>query len=477
MKLKKLLEKVEVLGGNYNKNLNILNIEINSKKQSECSLFVCLKGESVDGHNFKDEAQQNGAVCFVVEEFDKTFNAPQIVVKNARLALSLICANFYKIKKSLKIIGITGTNGKTTTSYIIKRILEAANKKVGIIGTEGIYFGNQKLNFNMTTPDPIELYKTLKDMGKNGMDYVVMEVSAHAIYYNKVDGINFSAKALTNITEDHLDFFKTMEIYASTKMDFMKNGSCVKLANLDDDYGLNLCLANKDIYAFGKEENADFFAYDNSDDFSDFAMSLMGKEIFVNTKLKGEYNMQNAVLAGGICYLMGIKPKHIKQGLEVFSGVAGRLNVYKKDGKIAVIDFAHTPDGIEKVLKVIKSFTQGKVICLFGCGGNRDRNKRSIMGKLASENADYVYIANDNPRYEDEYEIANDIMAGIKKTNFEIILNRKMAIEKAVKSMQDGDTLALLGKGNETYIEINGIKHSYSEKDEIEKWGFKWLLT
>ncbi len=475
MKLKSLLKDLKILYATDYKNIDIKHIAISTEKTDSETLFICLKGKNYNGHALKELAKKKGAVCFVVEEFDASFDGVQILVKNTREALSIIARNFYKPKKALKMIGITGTNGKTTTSFMIYNILKKAGKKVGVIGTEGIYFNNQKLNFNMTTPDPIELFYSLKQMSESGIEYVVMEVSAHAIYLSKVYALNFVAKGLTNITQDHLDYFETMENYSKTKLNFMESGNGIKVINIDDDYGYGLSLINKKVYTYSTSQEGDIVAYDISNDCSKYGVNIFGKEIYINAKLIGLYNVENALCAITICHLLGIEDKHIKYALENFSGVEGRMNVYQKDNKKVIIDFAHTPDALEKVLKAIRPSVNGKLYCIFGCGGNRDFNKRKVMGSVSSRLSDKVIITNDNPRFEDPMQIANEIASGINSGNYEIILNRSEAIAYAINNMQDGDVVALCGKGAENYMDEQGIKHPYSDGGEVEKWGLTRL--
>ena len=472
MKLKKILDGVEVLYAEGSKNIDINKICISTNEVTAGSLYIALKGLKHDGHNFLQQAESMGAKAFIVEKYVDGLNVPQVIVKDTRKALSIIASNFYKYKNKMKIIGITGTNGKTTTTYMLKNILECAGKKVAIIGTEGIYYGGQKINLNMTTPDPIDLFKYLKLMADSGVQYVVMEVSAHAIFLNKISPIKFYAKALTNITEDHLDFFITMENYAKVKMDYINSQECIKVVNNDDPMGLKLSQDNKKIFSFAIDEKADVFAYDLSRDGSRYAVSMFDKNLDINARVLGRYNIENALCAISLASLMGIKEKYITTGINTFQSVAGRMNIYKNGGKRAIVDFAHTPDAMQKLFTTIRPFTNGRLICVFGCGGNRDAQKRGIMGNIATLLCDKVYITNDNPRYENPEDIAKDIVGGITTNNYEIILNRKEAIKMATQEMQDGDVLVLCGKGAESYIEIKGQKCEYSEKQELEKCGF-----
>lgn len=472
MKISKLLKDVKVLRSNLSKDIDVFSIANNTKKIQSGGLFICLKGESFDGHSLKEHAKKLGAVAFVVEEFDENFDGFQIVVKNTRLALSLIAKNFYNPKK-LKVIGITGTNGKTTTTHMISNILKCSGKNVGVIGTEGVYFNDIKIKNNMTTPDPIDLFRYLSLMSKQKVEYVVMEVSAHAIYYNKIDAIDFYVKGLTNVTEDHLDFFKTMKNYSEQKEKFIMQGSCKKVVNIDDEIGSKIAQINKNIHTFSMNKSADIYCLKTIEDFSSYNLRIFDKQLQIKTDLFGKYNVENAMLAIIISKIIGVSDLHIQQGLQSFKCVQGRLNIYKNDKKTVIIDFAHSPDALKKVLQTILDFTTNKLFCVFGCGGNRDSEKRKFMGQIASELCDMVYITNDNPRHEDPKQIAQAIASRIKTDNYEIILDRRQAIETAIKSMQDGDIVALLGKGAEDYIEIMETKHPYSDKEEVEKWGFK----
>lgn len=472
MNLKNILEDVKVLYARGIENIDIKDISISTNDIKKDSLFICLKGQSYDGHKFKDEAIKKGVIAFVVEEYDNDCQVPQILVPSTREALSYISKNFYKPKKMPKIIGITGTNGKTTTTFMLNSILKSAGKNVGVIGTEGIFFNGNKIVLNMTTPDPIELFKYIKEMADVGVEYVVMEVSAHAIYYNKINALDFYAKALTNITEDHLDFFETMDRYLQTKIDYMNSGDCIKVVNIDDECGYRIYEEMKEVYTYGLYDGADIFAYDLSDDCSSYVVNLFNKQVEIETQVLGKYNVENSLCAISLATLLGVNDKYIKEGIESFTSVDGRMNIYKKDNKLAIIDFAHTPDAIEKLLTTIRPFTKGKLICLFGCGGNRDANKRSIMGNISSRLSDFVYITSDNPRFEDAGEIAKMIESGISQKNYTKILNRKQAIESAILNMCDGDVLLLCGKGAENYMDIKGEKYPYSDKEELLKYGF-----
>lgn len=473
MKLKDLLKDIKVLNDVNIDELEIDKIDINSDNNLLGSLFICIKGSNCDTHKMKEVIKDKGAIAFVVEELDEAFNGTQILVKNTRECLSYIAKNFYCRDGIPKVIGITGTNGKTTTTFLTAKILETAGFKVGVIGTEGVFYNGEKFVLNMTTPDPIELFYHIGKMQTCGINYVIMEVSAHSISLNKINAINFYVKALTNITQDHLDFFETIENYKQCKVNFIEQDNCLKVVNADDESGYKIKQNNMNVVSYGIETYSDVLAHTISSDCTKFFVDLYGENIFINSKLYGKYNVENVLCAIAICNSIGVGNSLIQKGIKNFKAVDGRFNVYKKDDKMVVIDFAHTPDSLYKLLETIKKIKHDKLYCLFGCGGNRDTNKRAKMGKIASEIADYVYITDDNPRFEDSNDIAKMITSGINGNNYEIIVDREKAISKAISNMCDGDILAICGKGAENYMDIKGVKYPYSDKRVVETWGFK----
>lgn len=474
MKLKKILKDLDINLSKDLKNINIYSIANSTKDIKENCLFICIKGQKVDGHCLKQQAKMKGAIVFLVEEIDEAFDGIQILVKSTRVALSIVARNFFKPKSKVKVVGITGTNGKTTTTFMLAEIFKAAKINVGIIGTIGSYYNGKEIAGTLTTPDPIELFKMFKQMAEAGVKYVVMEVSAHAIFFNKVKGVDFCAKGITNLSEDHLDFFENMEEYFNVKLDFMKDGNCVKAVNIDD-IKIRETIFDKKALLYGINDACDVYVENISQDTTNYTLVKGRAKYLINWKMVGSYNIENALCASSIAFGLKINGKHIQKGLQNFKSVPGRMNVYVNNGKKAIIDFAHTPDAMEKIIKTTRVFTSGKLICVFGCGGDRDPIKRPIMGKLASEFCDYVYITNDNPRTEKPEDIANMVKSEIKGNNFEVILDRKLAIKKATDNLNDGDVLLILGKGAENYMEIDGERYPYSDKLEIEKWGFECL--
>lgn len=471
MKLKKLLQGVKVLNARQIKNITIEHVSNKTTDDLSQGLYICIQGQNIDGHNLKIEASKCGAVAYLVEKIDYEFDGLQILVEDTRKAMSIIAKNFYYSKKFPKVIGITGTNGKTTTTNMVAHILKSQGKKVALIGTEGIFFDDQKINLHMTTPDPLDLFRCFSEMASRDIEYVVMEVSAHAIYLQKVFAVDFFVKALTNITEDHLDFFETFTKYKNTKIDFIKSGKGIKIVNIDDKYGCSLATSSK-FFTYSKNLPADIFASEVKNCGSDYVVNLGKNHLEVKTNLIGDYNIENTLCAFLICQKLGIKEQNIVEAFKTFKSVPGRLNVYKKDGITAVIDFAHTPDALEKILTTLRPICQGKMYCVFGCGGNRDSAKRPIMGKIASEQSDYIFVTSDNPRNEDQDMIAHQIIKDISSDNFKIINDRKSAIAEAISRCGSGDFVAICGKGAEDYMEIKGNKYDYSDRQTIIDLGF-----
>ena len=456
------------------KDAEITNITFKSNEVKRGSLYFCIKGENFDGHDFAQEVSSLGASAIVVEKIQKV-NIPQIVVKNSRMALGEVCARFYgNPEKKLKFVGITGTNGKTTTTFIIKTILKEAGFKGAVIGTQRTFINGRNYKTNLTTPDPTELFKTLKKMVDEKVNYVVMEVSAHAIYLEKVSNIMYDVGIITNITQDHLDFFNTMKHYEQTKIDFL-NSKHIKTAvvNIDDDrVRKNLAKINVPTITYGLYSPSDVFAMnvEKSLERSKFVVNAFDNVFNVECPLVGEFNIYNILAGISACFSLGVSEKNVVKGLKKVKAPLGRFSVLKVNDKVTVIiDFAHTPDGMEKDLKTIKDVYFEKLVCVFGCGGNRDSGKRSIMGAIAEKYSNFVVITSDNPRFEKPEKILDDIEKGTSKQNHIKIVDRKEAIKYALSLVSDGGVIALLGKGGELYQDINGVKTPYNDFEEIEK--------
>ncbi len=481
MRLTKLIESLDcrVIGGETDCEREILTLCIDSRKKVIGGLFFCLSGEKADGHDYVFEAVKNGAVAIVCAR-PVSANVPQILVDNVRQSMGKIAAVFYgNAVEKMQVIGITGTNGKTTTSYMLAEILKNAGKKVGIIGTLGVSYGRKTLPPTLTTPDPIELHQVFADMYLCGIEYVVMEVSAHALHYHKTDGIPFAAAIFTNLTQDHLDFFKDMADYKRAKFRlFQENTPPVALLNGDDSVGRELAIlcekqGVKTVF-YGLNTPVDAFAIvtDESLRGTECMLNINDELCRVSLAMAGRHNVYNA-LAAAVCAMeLGIETQAISNGLGKIRGVDGRLQwVGSYNGGEIYVDFAHTPDGLQNSLDALKTHCRGRLICLFGCGGNRDKSKRPIMGETAAKKADFCILTSDNPRYEDPLDIIADIEKGYRRFSprYVIIPDRKRALDYALDFLQKGDVLLVAGKGGERYQEIMGIKYNFNDQDSIVK--------
>ena len=438
-------------------------------------LFFCRVGANFDTHNFAEEAKRRGAVALVCER-EVSVALPQILVDDCREAMALMASAFYGNPSSrLRIVGITGTNGKTTTSYLLASILRAAGKSVGIIGTLGIFYGRKSIAPELTTPDPIFLQKTLADMVQEGVQYVVMEVSAHALHYKKDASIRYAACIFTNLSQDHLDFFASMGEYAEAKEGLFTPKKCdLCILNGDDSLGRKIGeKREKGVFYYGLDTPSDAFAIIEKEDLHGYTMVLnilddIGR---VRIKMTGRHNVYNGLAAATCARMLGISMENIRQGLQEIQGVKGRLEwVAEYRGAQIFVDFAHTPDGLEKSLSALRKHTKGRLICLFGCGGNRDKSKRPIMGERVARAADFAVLTSDNPRYEDPMDIITAIEKGYRlhSTAYAIIPDREKGIEYAIDRLSQGDVLLVAGKGGEHYQEIMGIKYLLSDEDIIK---------
>ncbi len=438
-------------------------------------LFFCYGGTNADGHDFAEKAVKNGAVALICER-ELDLKVTQIIVDDGRAAMATLARTFYGYAdKKLKLVAVTGTNGKTTTTYMLKSIFDKNNSKSGIIGTLGIAYGDIFISPELTTPDPLFLHSVFADMVKSGVEYVFMEVSAHALYFDKISGLHFEAGIFTNCTQDHLDFFKDMQTYAECKCKLFENGRCaLAVLNSDDALGAELIGALPDVVSYGLENPADTFAVNITEkiDGTSFVINLSDEIYEINLKMPALHNVYNALAAATCAKALGVKIDVIAKGLEALERVSGRLErVAAFNGGEVFVDFAHTPDGLEKSLSALKKLCKGNLYCLFGCGGNRDAVKRPLMGEVAAKYADFIIITSDNPRYEDPYEIISQIEEGVKKSGrkYVTVTDREVATEYALNLINADDILLVAGKGGENYQEIMGIKHSYNDNTVIKK--------
>ena len=457
----------------------IAALTADSRENCANGLFFCLKGITADGHAYAAEAVKNGAVALVTER-QLFLDVPQILVNDVRETLGVLSSVFYgEPTKRLKVIGITGTNGKTTTAYMLSAILKAEKRSVGVIGTLGIRYGEKKLSSALTTPDPIYLQSIFADMLMCGVEYVIMEVSAHALYYKKVAGVCFSACIFTNLSQDHLDFFNVMPAYKDAKRKLFLPETCpIAILNGDDEVGrefgkLREEMGSKNLY-FGLNTPSDAFAIitDESMDGSECMINVNDKLSRVTLALVGKHNVYNALAAAACAVELGISIHAVTQGLMLLKGVEGRLQrVGNFHGGEIYVDFAHTPDGLAHTLDTLRQHCRGRLICLFGCGGNRDKTKRPVMGEIVAKKADFAVLTSDNPRYEDPLDIIAGIEKGYRRfsVKYVIVPDRKRAIDYAIEFMQKGDVLLVAGKGGEEYQEIMGIKYPFNDHDIIDR--------
>jgi len=477
MKLSQILCNTTYKSYNF-EDIKIQHLTCSTTEVLPNSLYFCIKGQNVDGHTLASVAVSMGAVALVVEHYVEGVRVPQVVVDNVRTVMGRMASNFWHNPRSkFKLIGCTGTNGKTTSTYMLKSILETAGYKVGLIGTICNMIGDKKIASSLTTPDPIELHKLFFMMAKARVDYVVMEISAHAISLDKMAGVVCDAGILTNITQDHLDFFGSFENYRDTKLRFLTDEFCrIKVANIDDERIREHILMHKEkkILTFGLKNPSDCFATKITSSIlgTSFVINLNDELRAVNMRLIGEFNLYNALGVATACMGLGIDSKAIAFGLGTCDFVPGRCNIIPcKNGAYAVIDYAHTPDGLANILSSIRKITKGRLISLFGCGGNRDTTKRSIMGAISGELADYTVITSDNPRLEEPNSIISQIEEGIKgvSTNYRCIQNRKEAILTTIAELRSNDVLVIAGKGAEDYMDIAGEKIHYSDFEVLQE--------
>ena len=453
--------------GEGNPDITSLSCDTSTVK-SGC-LFFCLKGQRHDGHGFFRKAIGDGAAAIVCDHPLET-QALQIVVEDVRSVMCIAAKNFYgNCVDKLKVISIVGTNGKTSTSYILEAILTKAGHNVAVVGTNGIFFNGQRHASTLTTPDPIDLHYWFMQMYLNKVDTVIMEVSAHAIALHKIDGIVSEVAIFTNFSQDHLDFFGTMDKYAETKKSFFDK-KYVKnvVTNGDDSLGREIG-ALLPSATYGISHEADVVATNLQIDkaSSTFQVNLFGQQALVTTHLAGQFNVYNTLAAITCASVLGVDIDTITSAVDEVVCVAGRNEtLVRSDGARIVIDFAHTPDGVHNILSFLKKTCEGKLIVVFGCGGNRDKFKRPLMGETVSKFADFAVLTNDNPRYEDPKLIAQDVSERLT-CKYKVILNRSQATEYALSIATGSDTVAILGKGAEEYQEIRGRKSPYSDIEVV----------
>ena len=490
MKLRELLIGLEGLKARGDLDIDIKGISCNSNKVKKGELFVAIKGFENDGHQFIDEAIKKGAIAILIEEGCdlKSFKVKEettvIMAKDTREALAIVASNFYKNpSKKFKLVGITGTKGKTTTSYMIKEILEKAGKKVGLIGTLETCINGKKLKTNdRTTPESLELQQIFSKMVEEKVEVVVMEVSSQSLKLHRVDGCEFDIVLFTNFSEDHIskNEHPDMEDYFQSKLKLFHMCK-VGIVNTDDLHGAKIpgLFPDNDITTYGIDNYAKLLAKDITitNSYVDFKVKITDRNERVKTGIPGRFSVYNSLAAICVAQKFGVSPEVIKEALlEV--RVPGRSELVDNKLEIPImIDYAHSPESLQNILQAVKSYTRGKVISVFGCGGDRDSGKRPIMGEISGRIADFTFITSDNPRTEDPQKIVDQIEEGMKKTKgkYKVVVDRTQAIKEAIKMATKRDIVVLAGKGHEPYQEINGVKHPFDERiivrdliDEIE---------
>ena len=472
MKLRDLLKDIPFTYTAVDLDIDIREVRYDSRAVQPGDLFVAVRGFATDGHAYIGMALKKGAVAVVCEQAGK--GIPAVIVPNARAALADIAGNrFDHPSRKLTMVGVTGTNGKTTTTTLIKHILEAEGHKVGLIGTNQNMIGDEVIPTERTTPESYELQALFARMAEAGCTHCVMEVSSHSLVLDRVRGVRFAVGAFTNLTQDHLDFHKTMEAYREAKAKLFTI-SDKGVVNLDDPVADKMLAdATCPCLTFSADKDAADLSAKNIE-LGASGVSFVAATRYaiarVSLGIPGHFSVENALAALGVCVALGVPLEHAARALGTAHGVKGRAEVVPTDTDYTVlIDYAHAPDGVSNILRTVRGFAKGRVIALFGCGGDRDRTKRPIMGHLAAELSDYCIVTSDNPRTEQPEAIIEDIVAGMKdaKVPVDVICDRRAAIYHALDIAQKDDVIVLMGKGHETYQEIDHVKHHMDEREIV----------
>ncbi|MBQ9276218.1 MAG: UDP-N-acetylmuramoyl-L-alanyl-D-glutamate--2,6-diaminopimelate ligase, partial [Clostridia bacterium] len=448
----------------------------NSNEVGAGDLFCCMQGVNDDGNNYLSTI----AVPFVaLTEKRPDIDVKFVLVEDVRYAYATVCANkFLNPSKDMKFVSVVGTNGKTSTAHYINSILSFAGIKTGLIGTEGHYILGEKVGESLTTPDPYEMNELLFKMRAKGVEVVVSEVSAHAIYLEKLAGIVSDFAVLTNISQDHLDYFKNFDNYCGVKMSYFDTRyTRHAVINVDDESGRILLKRLEEsglpVTTYGLYNPADCFAVNvnESIDGVSFVGNFNDEIIEAKCGLFGEFNVYNLLAAMTIAHLLGVDGEQIRHAVRKIKGVKGRFSLLRNDKGTIIIDFAHTPDGLKNLLSTARTLTKSRLITVFGCGGERDKTKRKLMGQVASRYSDVIVLTSDNPRGENPVDIIKDIEFGVTIKDVKCLTDRVDAIRYALGEMEEGDTLVIAGKGNENYFEIKGKKIPYSDFDAVARYG------
>lgn len=474
MLLPEILDGVPYIDVVGDLNIDVDDMNYDSRRVTPNSVFFCIDGFKVDGHDFAVDAVRGGAKVLVLEkDVEVSEGVTKVFVEDSRLAMALMSANFFgRPAEEMKMIGITGTNGKTSITYLLKSILEKSGFKVGLVGTITNMIGNRIIESERTTPESLDLQCLLRQMADEGVDIVVMEVSSHSLSLKRVGGCKFDIGVFTNLSQEHLDFHGTLENYRAAKEKLFENSE-ISVINIDDENG-KIIAKNIDgeIIPYGiSNGNCKVYArdIDITPRGASFNLHLPDKNLRISLNIPGIFSVYNSLAAGAVAHILNIDGYAIKSGLESVYGISGRFELLDTDTDYSVIiDYAHTPDGLENILETARSITAKRLITLFGCGGDRDREKRPIMGKVAGKYSDLCIITSDNPRTEDPMAIIEDIIPGVVESRcpYVVIENRRKAIEYALSEAKEGDLIILAGKGHENY-QILGDKTIHFDEREV----------
>ena len=448
----------------------MINIKTNSRKVKPGDTFVAIKGFTVDGHDYIEDAIKAGATKIVCEH--GSYSVETLVVPSTKEWIQKYIVDNYKDEvNKLRIIGVTGTNGKTTTCFLTYQALKKLGVNAAYMGTIGFYYGDTKYELNNTTPEILDLYSYFIEALDHGVTDVVMEVSSHSLCEKRVEGLEFSEVAFTNLTEDHLDYHKTMENYLNAKLLILKQikKDGLVIVNNDDDYGKYFEVGNYKTLGYSGD-NYKILDYSQTDKGTLISFMVDGKKYEIETNLRSKFNVYNYLTCLALLNNLGFSIDEIAEVTKSIYPPKGRCEQISVNGGEAVIDYAHTPDAVDKIISAFLENKKGKVITIVGCGGDRDPLKRPIMGNIASEKSDYVIFTSDNPRTEDPKAILEDIIKGVRKDNYEVEIDRPTAIRKGLDMIGKNDVLLILGKGHEDYQIIGHTKHHLDDAEEVRKY-------
>ncbi|GIV38070.1 MAG: UDP-N-acetylmuramoyl-L-alanyl-D-glutamate--2,6-diaminopimelate ligase [Cyclobacteriaceae bacterium] len=477
--LKDILYGVNITSSVGDMNVEVAGVCFDSRQVRKGSLFVAVKGTQTDGHQFISKAVQQGAIAIVCENFPDTLHEKItcVTVKDSARALGIIAANFFGApSQKLKLVGVTGTNGKTTVATLLYRLFTQMGHKAGLISTVEYRIGDKTLPATHTTPDPVQLNYLLRQMADEGCTHVFMEVSSHAVVQQRIAGLNFTGGIFTNISHDHLDFHKTFENYIKAKKKFFDElpAGAFALVNADDRRGMIMLQNTRGTKkTFSLKKPSDFKARILTNTIDGLEMDIDGRIVWF--KLIGDFNAYNLLAVYGAALMLGQQPEEVLRVLSDASGARGRFERVPSPAKItAIVDYAHTPDALKNVLETIRAFRTGneQIITVVGCGGNRDRSKRPLMASIAVKLSDKLVLTSDNPRDEDPMDIIREMQAGITPTEARktlVIPDREEAIKTACLMAKENDILLVAGKGHETYQEIKGVKHPFDDREVLQR--------